>query len=67
MIAVNIVTVAGMTTADQDAVGPTPEGVEDKSRINPTRAHDSDTHHIGGILHSGGSGQISAGITAPVA
>ncbi len=63
----DVVAVAGMTAADQHAVGAAPEGVEDKCRIDPTGAHHANAGHIGRIVHARSAGQIGAGIAAPVA
>ena len=60
-------TVADVSTGNQDAVGALQKSLEQKAMIHSSAAHESDQTDIGRILHAGHSGQISPGISTPVA
>jgi hypothetical protein len=59
--------VADVSPAYQNAVGALLEGFEDEIRRDPARAHDPNHPDIRGVLHPAHTGQISTGISAPVA
>ena len=60
-------TVANVSTGNQDAVRPFQESLEQEAVIHPAGTHDSDQMDIGRILHAGHPCQVSPGVGAPVA
>ena len=60
-------TVANVSAGNQDAVYPFQKCPEQEAVIDPAGAHEPDQTDIGRILHAGHPGQISSGISAPVA
>ena len=60
-------TVTDVSAGNQDAVGPFQESLEQKAVIYPAGTHKPDQTDIGRILHAGDPGQVSPGISAPVA
>ena len=60
-------TVADVSTGDQDAVGAFQESLEQKAVIDPAGTHESDQTNIGRILHAGHPRQVGSGVGAPVA
>ena len=60
-------TVADVSAGNQDAVRPFQESLEQKAMIHSAGTHESDQADIGRILYAGHPGQVSSGISAPVA
>jgi hypothetical protein len=60
-------TVADVSTTDEDAVGAELEGFEDEVRRHPAGTHDSDHPDVGWILDPAHTGQVGAGVSAPIA
>jgi hypothetical protein len=61
------VALSGVTPGDEDAVKAQTQRLEDKQRVNPARAGHLYYPYVGGILLAAGSGEVSAGIAAPLA
>ena len=59
-------TVADVSTGDQDAIGAFQESLEQKAVIDPAGAHESYQTNIGRILHPRYTSQIRTAISAPV-
>ena len=59
--------VTDVSAGNQDAVDPFQESLEQKAMIHPAGTHESDQADISRILHAGNPGQVSPGISAPVA
>ena len=59
--------VADVSAGYQDAVCPLQKSPEQKAVIDPAGTHEPDQADIGRILHAGHPGQVSPGISAPVA
>ena len=66
-ITFQVMAVADMSAGNQDAVCPFQERLEQEAVIDPAGAHESDQTDIGRILHAGHPGQVSSGISTPVA
>jgi hypothetical protein len=66
-ITFQVMTVADVSAGNQDAVRSVQKSLEQKAVVHPAGTHEPDQTYIGRILHAGHSGQISAGIRAPVA
>src|SRR5210317_1443693 len=66
-ISVDIIAVSGVTSADQDRIGPLKQGLDHIFGVNHAGAHDPNQPHIGRISQSGSSSQIRSGVRAPVA
>jgi len=62
-----IMTVSWMASSDQNSVRSIDESLEDINGIDGSRAHQMDDTDIGGILLTGGPGQVRSRIGAPVA
>jgi len=60
-------TVPNVSTTHHDAINALFESLENIAQRNPPGAHHPDDSNIGGILKAADPGQISAGISAPVA
>ena len=67
LITIQVMTFAGVSPHDHDAVSPFFEGGQHKLRMNHSRAHDPDGFHVGWICQPGYAGKITARIRAPVA
>ena len=59
--------VTEVSPGHQDTVTPLLKGLDDKSRVNPAGAHDPHGPQVGWILQPRNTGQVSAGVSAPVA
>jgi hypothetical protein len=57
----------GVATADEHTVSAFLKSLKDELRIHATAAHDAYYIDIGGIFKTGGPGEVSAAIRAPVA
>jgi len=66
VIALLVVTIAMMTAANEDAVRPLGERVNDQVGMHHARTHDPDDPNAGRILGAGNACQVGAGIGAPV-
>src|SRR3990172_4208597 len=62
-----IMTIAGMTSEDHDAIEAGTESPGNKSRINSARTHNPDGAGIGRVLETGDAGKVCARVSAPVA
>ncbi len=60
-------TVADMSTANQNAVGPTLKSSQDVMRRNRSRTHNSYGTNIRSVLHPTDTSQIGGPVGAPVA
>ena len=58
--------VPGMTTAEDDTIGATSEGPQNKQGINPAGAGYLDDFHVGGVIFTGRAGAVGAGVAAPI-
>jgi len=67
VITLDIVAVARMAAADEHSVGAVFQRGEDEAGVNATAAHHADAGDVGRIFHSGRSGEVGAGVAAPVA
>src|SRR5664280_959909 len=67
VVALDVVAVAGVTAADEHAVGPLAEGIEDELGIDAARAHQADHPHARRVFQARHAGQIGGGVGAPVA
>jgi len=66
-ITIQVMAVADVSAGDEDAVSPVLEGVNDVDRVDPAAAHNPNRPEVLRILQPGDAGQISSGISAPVA
>jgi hypothetical protein len=66
-ITFQVMAVAEMSPGDQSPVTALFEGLDDKERIHPARAHDTHGPEVGRILQPRHPGQVGPGIRAPVA
>ena len=66
-ITFQVMTVADVSAGNQDAVRSFLESLEQKAVIDSARTHQPYQADIGRILHTGHPGQVSPGISAPVA
>jgi len=60
-------TVADVSTTDEDAVGAELKGLEDEVGRNPAGTHDPDHPDIGWILDAADARQVGTGVSAPIA
>ena len=67
VVATNIVAVAEVSPQHHHAVYPAKERLENKPRVNPPGAHYADVPDVRGILEARDSGEVGAGVRAPVA
>jgi hypothetical protein len=66
-ISVDIMAVSGVTSTDQDRIGPLKQGLDHIFGVNHTGTHDPNQPHIGRISQPGSSSQIRSSVSAPVA
>ncbi|VTR66560.1 hypothetical protein DESC_480270 [Desulfosarcina cetonica] len=65
-VAVDVVAVAGMAAADQNAVSPFQKSLDHVLRVHHARAHHPDQADVLGVGQPGSAGQIGGGVGAPV-
>ena len=65
VIALLVMAIAGMASADEHAVGAVGEGIQHKLRIDASRAHHAHHPHVGGVLDARSPGQVRSQIGAP--
>jgi hypothetical protein len=66
-ITFQVMAITEMSPRYQDAVASLFKRLDNKQRIDPSRAHDPYGSNVGWILQPGYTGQIRSGIRAPVA
>jgi hypothetical protein len=67
MITVQVMAFTRVSAHDQNAVRALEEGMHDEVRAHHPRAHHADGPHVGGVLKARNPGEITAGVSAPVA
>jgi len=67
VVAVLVVALPGMTTADKNGVGPGGQTLQGKGGVQPTGTHDPDNSQVGRILVTADPSGIGGGIATPVA
>jgi hypothetical protein len=67
MITFQVMAFSKMSPHDDDAIRTFDQSIDYQVRVNHARAHYPDRTHVGRILHTGYTGQVSPGICAPVA
>jgi hypothetical protein len=66
VITIQVMTFTKVSAKDQDAVSALFQSLYYQIRMDHTRTHYSDCAHIGGILQTGNTRQISSGVCAPI-
>ena len=61
-----IVAIAGMAAAQDDAIGATSEGPQNKQGINPAGTGNLDDFDIGWVIFTGRAGAVSTSVAAPI-
>lgn len=66
VIARGIVAIAGMAAAQDDTIGATSEGPQNKQRINPAGTGNLDDFNISWVVFAGRAGAVSTSVAAPI-
>jgi hypothetical protein len=66
VITFQVMAFTGMSPGYPDAVSAFPHGRQEKFRIHPAGARDSDDPDVGRVFHPADAGKIGGPITAPV-
>ena len=66
VIARGIVAIAGMAAAQDDTIGATSEGPQNKQGINPAGTGNLDDFDIGWVIFTGRAGAVSTSVAAPI-
>ena len=66
VIARGIVAIAGMAAAQDDTIGATSEGPQNKQGINPAGTGNLDDFDIGRVIFAGRAGAVSTSVAAPI-
>jgi hypothetical protein len=67
IITFQVMAFAGMSPGHPDAVRAFPQGGQEKLRIHPSGAGDSNHPYVGWIFHPPNTGQVGSTVAAPVA
>lgn len=66
VIARGIVAIAGMAAAQDDTIGATSEGPQNKQGINPAGTGNLDDFDIGRVIFASRAGAVSTSVAAPI-
>ena len=66
VIARGIVAIAGMAAAQDDTIGATSEGPQNKQGINPAGTGNLDNFDIGRVIFASRAGAVSTSVAAPI-
>ena len=66
VIARGIMTITGVAAAQDDTIGATSEGPQNKQGINPAGTGNLDDFDIGRVIFAGRAGAVSTSVAAPI-